>query len=71
MQRLLSDRAHKWARRGYNTIIMVAALSAIVCFAVTSVGAGVLATLLAAVTFYLRRRRFPPRIGRSRSRRHR
>jgi hypothetical protein len=40
-------------------------------FALSSVGAGVLATLLAAVTFSQRRRRFPPRTGRSRSRRHR
>ena len=71
MQRLLSDRAHNWARRGYDTIIMVAALSAVLCCALSSVGAGALATLLAAVTFSLRRRRFPPRIGRSRSRRHR
>jgi hypothetical protein len=65
MQRLLSDRAHKSARRGHDTIITVAALSAVLCFALSSVGAGVPATLLAAVTFYLRRRRFPPRIGRS------
>jgi hypothetical protein len=71
LQRLLSDRAHKWVRRGYDTIIMVGALSAVLCLALSLVGAGVLATLLAAVTLYLRRRRFPPQIGRWRCRRHR
>jgi hypothetical protein len=71
MQRLLSDRVHKSARRGYDTIIMVGALSAVLCFSLSLVGAGVLATLLAAVTLYLRRRRFPAQIGQWRSRRHR
>jgi hypothetical protein len=64
MQRLLSDRAQTWDRRGYDTIIVVGALSAVLCFALSLDGAGILATLLAAVTLYLRRRRFPPRIGR-------
>jgi O-antigen ligase len=59
MQRLLSGRAERWACRGYDTIIVVAALSAVLCLALSSGGAGLVALVLAAVTFYLRPRRGP------------
>ena len=55
----------------YDAIIVVAALSAVLCLALSAVGSGVVAALLAAATFYLRPRHFSPRAGRSSSRHHR
>jgi len=59
----LSDRAYRWARRGHDTVIVLASLSAAVCSAMAqdAAGAGVVAGLFAVLTFYLRRQRFPSR----------
>ncbi|MCU1660984.1 MAG: hypothetical protein QOI36_1932 [Pseudonocardiales bacterium] len=66
-----SNRSDRWGRRGYDAIIAVAALSAMLCLALSLVGAGVVAALLAAATFYRRPRHRPPRTDRWRSRRRR
>jgi hypothetical protein len=64
-----SNRADRWGRRGYDAIIAVAALSAMLCLALSLVGAGVVAALLAAATSYLRPRHRPPPADQWRSRR--
>jgi hypothetical protein len=56
-----SNRADRWGRCGYDAIIAVAALSAMLCLVLSLVGAGVVAALLAAATSYLRPRHRPPR----------
>jgi hypothetical protein len=51
----------RWARRGYNTVIVLAALEAVLCLALSASGAvlsGLAALTLAVVTGLLRRRRF-------------
>jgi len=60
----ISDRAYRWARRGHDTVIVLASLSAAVWLSAAAdgaAGAGVVAGLFAAVAFDLRRRGFPSR----------
>jgi len=64
MQRLLPGQVDRWTLRGLNAIIVVAALSAVLCFALSVPGAALTAVLLAVVTGYFRPRGSPARIGR-------
>jgi hypothetical protein len=61
MSRGLSNRRDVWMRRGYDITMALALVLAAACFALAAagtVGAGAVAALLAAVTCYLRWRRF-------------
>jgi hypothetical protein len=70
MQRPMPARGDRLARP-YHAIIVVAALSAVLCLELSLNGAAFVAAVLAAVTFYLRPRRLPTRTGRWLSRRRR
>jgi O-antigen ligase len=64
MRGLLSGRTERWVCRGYDVIIVVAALTAVLCLALSSGGPALVAILLAGVTFHLRPRRRPWPFGR-------
>ncbi len=64
MQRLLPGRVGRWTRRGYDAVIVVAALSALLCLTLSVPGAALTAVLLAVVTGYLRLRGYPSCTGR-------
>lgn len=59
-----SRRAERWARRGYDAMIVLSGLTAVLCFALLLVCAGTVAVLLAGVACYLRQTRFPLRPAR-------
>lgn len=44
----------RWGRHGHDTIIVVAAATAALCFALTLAGAGVLAVAVVVATWHLR-----------------
>jgi len=51
----------RWAHRGYNTVVVLAALEAVLCLALSASGtalSGLAALSLAVLTELLRRRRF-------------
>lgn len=53
--------ARPLSRYTHDVIVVIAALLATVCLALTSVGPGLVAALFAATVFVVRRVRFPPR----------
>jgi hypothetical protein len=63
MQRAVPDRIG-WTHPGYDVIIVLAAVTAALCFVLLLVGAGVVAVLLVAATCYLRPQPLPPLTGR-------
>lgn len=59
--------ADRWARHGYDAIIVVAAATAALCFTLTLVCAGVLAVAVVVATWNLRPGYLRPWFGRRRA----
>lgn len=64
MRRLLSGRTEWWVCLGYELIIVVAALTAVLCLGLAAGGPALVAIALAGATFQLRARRGPWPIAR-------
>lgn len=69
MRRTPTKGAYRRHQRGYDAIIVIAALSAALCWGLSATGAGLTAAVLALLTFYLRPRRSRPSTKRRRQRR--
>ena len=50
----------RWARRAYDAIIVLGALTAALCFVLLLVRAGALAVIAVGAAYYLRPTRLPP-----------
>lgn len=54
----------RWARRGFDAVVVFAAALAVLCVALGEAGAGFVAALVGIAVLLWRRHRFPPRAGR-------
>jgi Protein of unknown function (DUF3040) len=61
MRRVRPTWTDRWAREGYDAIIVLAAATAALCFAIALLGAGVVAAAVVVGLCRLRPRHFRPR----------
>jgi hypothetical protein len=63
MQRVRPTWTDRWARDGYDAVILLAAASAVLCLALALLCAGVLAVAVLVALCRLRPRHFRPRLA--------